>query len=221
MFHLTLSASMRAICPQFQGAALCANVVNASASPALWDEINVCCLRLREAYTPDTLKERPGIAATRAAYKAAGKDPSRYRPSCEQLARRVVQGKGLYSIDTLVDLGNLVSISSGYSISMLDADKVAGPAIELGIGRDEEPYEGIGRGTINIAHLPIYRDSLGPFASGTSDSVRTCVGPDTRHLLMLINAYDGDLAGRDNAVALSTNLLTRYASASQICVSYY
>ena len=72
-------------------------------------------------YTPDTIKDHPGIAATRTAYKACGKDPSRYRPASEQLARRILQGKSLYSVDTLVDLGNLVSIAAGYPTGLLAA----------------------------------------------------------------------------------------------------
>lgn len=221
MYDLSLSPAMREACPRFKGGAIYTTVHNGPTPAALWDEITRTCQQIREQYTPDTLKLRPSIAAIRAAYKATGKDPSRYRPSCEQLARRVVQGKDLYSIDTLVDLGNLVSVATGYSISMLDADKIAGNRIVLDIGREGEPYEGIGRGPINIAHLPIYRDAEGPFASGTSDSVKTAVGPDTRHLLMLINAYDGDIDARNSALARSADLLERYAGAETLVTLYY
>ena len=89
-------------------------------------------------YTPDTIKDHPGIAATRTAYKACGKDPSRYRPAAEQLARRLLQGKALYSVSTLVDLGNLVSLRSGYATGLLDARHIDGD-LTLGVGRDGEP----------------------------------------------------------------------------------
>ena len=31
----------------------------------------------------------------------------------------------------------------------------------LGVGREGEPFEGIGRGELNIAHMPVYRDAVG------------------------------------------------------------
>ncbi len=75
------------------------------------------------------------IFATRQAYKRLGKDPNRYRPSAEALRRRILRGLPLYKIDTLVDIVNLVSIRSGYSIGGFDADKIVG-GLELGVGKE-------------------------------------------------------------------------------------
>ena len=132
------------------------------------------------------------IAATRRVYKACGKDPSRYRPASEALIRRMLQGKQLYQRDTLVDLVNLASIAYGYSIGGFDADRFVGDTLTLGIGREGEPYEGIGRGMINIHGLPVYRDAEGGVGTPTSDHERTKMTIDTRHLVVLINGYDGD-----------------------------
>ena len=82
------------------------------------------------------------------------KDPNRYRPSSEALRRRILRELPLYKVDTLVDLINLVSIRSGYSIGGFDADKIAGGSLVLGVGREGEIYHGIGRGELNIAGLP-------------------------------------------------------------------
>lgn len=216
MYKISVSLDFKKVCPQFLGAAILAEVDNTPTPEGLWNEINDSIAFLRKNFSPETIKERSGIAATRKAYRAAGKDPSRYRPACEQLARRVLQGKNLYSVDTIVDLGNLVSLSSGYSTGAIDADKIAGTEIELGIGREGEPYEGIGRGPLNIAHLPVYRDEMGAFASPTSDSTRTMLSPDTRRLLLLINGYDGDKSNVDAAATLTIDLLTRYANGRNI-----
>lgn len=218
--------------PHFRGAYIVADVANSPTSPALWQEIEDFCTELRSRLTTETLKAVSGIAATRAAYKACGKDPSRYRPASEQLARRVLQGKDLYSVDTLVDLGNLVSLFSGYPTGLLDADKVCVREetegvrketegkeeeaqrladIELGVGRAGEPYEGIGRGVLNIEGLPVYRDAEGPIASPTSDSTRTMLSADTRRLLFIINGYDGDEAQIQRTVDYALDLLKRYA----------
>lgn len=221
VYTITLSSSFAEACPTFCGAAVCATVTNADTSPQLQDEIDKTLHSLCLRYTPQTIKQRSGIAATRAAYHATGKDPSRYRPACEQLARRVLQGKSLYRVNTLVDIGNLVSLVSGYSTGAIDADKLVGNRIELGIGRAGEPYEGIGRGALNIEGLPVYRDEVGAFASPTSDSIRTMLSPDTHHLVLLINAYDGDMTGLQTAIALTRDLLIRYAQGTDFNVIHY
>ena len=190
--HITISNTFHDVCPKFIGGAILAEVKNSATTPELWAEIERIANVLRNNYTTDTIKEQSGIAATREAYRKAGKDPSRYRPACEQLARRILQGKDLYSIDQLVDFGNLVSLYCGYSTAMLDAEKILGENITLGIGTSGEPYEGIGRGVLNIENLPVYRDEEGGFATPTSDSVRTMISANTKHILLLINGYDGN-----------------------------
>lgn len=190
--QITISNTFHDVCPKFIGGAILAEVKNSATTPELWAEIERIANVLRNNYTTDTIKEQSGIAATREAYRRAGKDPSRYRPACEQLARRILQGKDLYSIDQLVDFGNLVSLYCGYSTAMLDAEKILGENITLGIGTSGEPYEGIGRGVLNIENLPVYRDEEGGFATPTSDSVRTMISADTKRILLLINGYDGN-----------------------------
>lgn len=164
-----VSDEIKSVCPKFVGAMLVADVVNTPYSEELWAEINEAYKNCKATLTTETLKEIPGIAATRRVYRACGKDPSRYRPASEALIRRILQGKTLYQIDTLVDLINLASIFFGYSIGAFDADKFVGDTLTLGIGREGEPYEGIGRGMINIAGLPIYRDTQGGVGTPTSD----------------------------------------------------
>lgn len=130
--------------------------------------------------------------ATRQIYKRCGKDPSRYRPSSEALIRRMLKGHELYQINTAVDLINLASIRFGYSIGGFDADKIQGNQLILGIGKAEEPYEGIGRGPLNIEGLPVYRDREGGIGTPTSDHERTKLSTTTENILALVNGYDGN-----------------------------
>ena len=215
MLTISVSSEFSERVPQFRGAFLEATVQNSATSPKLWAEIEASCEKLQADFTTETIKSRSSIAATRAAYKACGKDPSRYRPESEQLSRRILQGKGLYSVDTLVDLGNLVSIFSGYPTGLLDSDKIVGKSVELGIGRADEPYEGIGRGRLNIEGLPVYRDAVGAIASPTSDSTRTMLSPTTQRLFFIINAYDGDEQLLQESIDLALDLLQRYAHADE------
>ena len=187
-----VSKEIEQVCPEFVGACVEAEVVNTPYNEALWKEIEALGDQFRQKLTTESLKELTSIAATRRVYKACGKDPSRYRPASEALIRRVLQGKELYQRDTLVDLVNLASVAYGYSIGGFDADKFEGDTLTLGIGREGEPYEGIGRGMINIQGLPVYRDAKGGVGTPTSDNERTKISENTRHLLVLINGYDGN-----------------------------
>ena len=187
-----VSQEIEQVCPTFVGACVEAQVVNSPYCEELWKEIEALGERFRSELTTETLKDMTSIAATRRVYKACGKDPSRYRPASEALIRRVLQGKELYQRDTLVDLVNLASIAYGYSIGGFDADRFVGDTLTLGIGREGEPYEGIGRGLLNIQGLPVYRDEMGGVGTPTSDNERTKMTLDTRHLVVLINGYDGN-----------------------------
>ncbi len=219
--NISLSDAFRQVCPHFVGAAVMARVKNSPHCATLWGEIETCGEDLRRRFDIATVKERTGIKATREAYKRAGKDPSRYRPACEQLARRILQGKSLYAVDTLVDIGNLVSLEAGYSTAALDASQITGTYITLGLGEAEEPYEAIGRGPLNIENLPVYRDIIGGFATPTSDSVRTMITPQTNSLLLLINGYDGNHEAVERAVERTTELLRKYADGEDFKVNYY
>ena len=192
MIKVRLSDEIATVCPTFVGACVETYVTNTPYSEGLWTEIHQLENEFRATLTTETLKQLPGIAATRRVYRACGTDPSRYRPASEALIRRMLQGKELYQIDTLVDLVNLASIRFGYSIGGFDADCFVGDTLTLGVGKAGEPYEGIGRGTINIEGLPVYRDAVGGVGTPTSDHERTKMTLATTHLVVLINGYDGD-----------------------------
>ena len=115
----------------------------------------------------------------------------------------------------LVDLVNLASIAYGYSIGGFDADKFEGDTLTLGVGKADEPYEGIGRGIINIEGLPVYRDKIGGVGTPTSDNERTKMTIDTTHLVVLINGYDGDEQHvRENAEFI-LELLKKYCKSHE------
>lgn len=133
---------------------------------------------------PD-IPKREEIAASRRAYRAFGKDPSRYRCSAEAMCRRIIQGKGLYHINNVVDCGNLFSVKTGYSLGIYDADKV-GQEIIWRVAPEGTCYKGIGKDEINVEFLPVLEDENGPFGNPTSDSVRTRVTEETKEILAVV-----------------------------------
>ena len=212
---IIVSEEIKNACPQFAGIAVSATVKNTPYSEALWQKIDEFTVRYREMYTTDSIKDMVTIHATREAYKKCGKDPSRYRPSGEALCRRILRGILLYQINTLVDLINLVSIRFGYSIGGFDADKFEGDTLTLGIGKAGEPYEGIGRGALNIEGMPVYRDAIGGVGTPTSDNERTKLGLETTHLLTIINGYSGK-EGLQEAADYMVELIKEFASAEDV-----
>ena len=219
--NIIVTDKISAVCPEFVGAAVEAHVQNTTFCPELWDEINALCEDYRSRFTTISIKEMAAIEATRRVYRACGKDPSRYRPAAEALIRRVVQGKELYQIDTLVDLINLASMKYGYSIGGFDADKFVGDTLALGVGEPGEPYEGIGRGMLNIEGMPVYRDQKGGVGTPTSDNERTKIDITTTHVLVLINGYDGNTETVSANADFVKSLLERYAGASDVVINTY
>ena len=181
---------------------------------ALWSEIDQEIQTLQSQYKIEDIAKIPVIAASRRAYKTLGKDPARYRLSAEALLRRVLQGKGLYKINNLVDLLNLVSIKYGFSIGGYDTNKLEGDVV-LGVGEKREPYKSIGRGELNIAYLPVFRDQIGALGTPTSDSFRTSVDLNTRMFTMAFYDFEksGDLG---MAMEFAKDLLLKYGSARNV-----
>ena len=217
MIQIELSTEIKTACPELTVLAIACRVKNSPSDGALWQEIAAEEAAVKAACRLEEVNKWAPIKATRTAYKRLGKDPNRYRPSAEALRRRILRELPLYRIDTLVDLINLVSIRTGYSIGGFDADKING-ALTLGVGREGERYEGIGRGLLNIAGLPVYRDQVGGIGTPTSDEERTKISLETTSLLMIINGYSGS-EGLKEAGDYALDLLRRYASAENVEVS--
>lgn len=212
--NISVSEQIYQACPRLHLGIISCDVVNTLSDEALWAVIAAEEESLRLSMCMEEIARRIPIYETRQAYKKLGKDPNRYRPSAEALCRRILKGNPLYKIDTLVDLINLVSIRTGYSIGGFDAGKIKGDLI-LGVGKADELFTGIGRGPLNIEGLPVYRDEQGGIGTPTSDDERTKIDLSTTKLLMIINGYSGE-EGLMEAVVYAKDLLEKYATARNI-----
>ena len=160
------------------------------------------------------VNEIPNIKESRAAYKAFGKDPSRYRVSSEALIRRIGQGKGLYEVNTVVDVNNLISIESGFSAGSYDVEKL-GDRLVFRIGKKGETYQGIGKDEVSIEALPVLSVEEGAIGSSTSDSRRAMITEDAREVLTLIYSFS-DNQDLEKAMESGTKYLEAYAKAEDI-----
>ena len=213
--QIIISDEIQRICPSLTLGIVQAKVTNSPTSQSLSDEMSALETQFRQQYTLEELNKRPAILATRLAYKALGKEPGRYRPSAEALCRRILREIPLYRVDTLVDIINIVSVKTGFSIGAFDLNKIEGEKLILGVGKAGEEFEAIGRGQLNIEGLPVYRDTVGGIGTPTSDHDRTKITSDTRQLLVIINGYNGK-EGLKQAINLSVDLLKKHADGKEI-----
>lgn len=218
MKQISLSNEILNACPDLHVLAISCQVKNTPNDEDLWEIIHQEERLIRDQVKLNEINKWLPIQATRQAYKKLGKDPNRYRPSAESLRRRILRELPLYQIDTLVDLINLISIHSGYSIGGFDEDKIQGDKLILGVGQEGEIYHGIGRGELNIAGLPVYRDAIGGIGTPTSDEERTKISLETISLLMIINGYSGKEGLRETG-QYSLELLRKFNDAKEIKMS--
>lgn len=211
MKQLDFADNFKEKCPDFRVSVTVASLPNPADQEEVKSLLEYAEKKLRSEFDVAKIKQRPAVLATRNAYKALGKDPNRYRPASEQLSRRLIQGKGLYFINPIVDLGNYISIASGYSIGVFDYDKI-GSFITYKRGEADDEFEGIGRGRLNIDGLPTYVDENGPFATPTSDHERTKVGEEhIPRVLIFINDFGAEPLedGADRLVSAQEDLKLR------------
>jgi DNA/RNA-binding domain of Phe-tRNA-synthetase-like protein len=216
MIAISIQCSLKSVLPRLALGCVSANVSVERHSSALWGEIDANLAQLT-AIKPDQVNTILQIATMRSAYKALGKDPSRYRGSAEALLRRVLAGKGLYQINNIVDINNLVSLESLDPAGSYDLDKVS-PPIELRIGAAGETYKGIGKEMINIENMPVFADASGAFGSPTTDSERAMVRLETRRILMVVFSFTGQ-GGLESSMARAGALLRKYAGGQEIACS--
>lgn len=190
-----------------------ANIQVTEHDEGLWREIEAATARFR-GMTMDEARKFPPIKALRDAYRALGNDPTRYRGSNEALVRRIVQGKELYRVNTVVDINNLISLETLHSAGTFDLERIQPPVV-FRAGTPGESYVGIGRGEIKIEGLPVFADQVGPFGSTTSDSERTMVRLETKRIMMVVISFIG-MEGIDTILSRAAGLVERYAAAREI-----
>jgi DNA/RNA-binding domain of Phe-tRNA-synthetase-like protein len=208
MKNIKIDPMLKEMIPEYCCAALSFEMNVSDTTDALRKRMSELASDVMQRLTLETLLQEPRIAAARHGYRALGKDPSRYRLATESLLRRLIKGNGLYEVNNAVDIGNILSVHSQRSVAVLDEEKIQGDVL-IRIGRDE-PYEGIGRGQINISNIPVYCDEIGPFGSPTSDTLRTCIKTSTQKILLFIMSFDG-LKGLEEDVELAKGLFCKYA----------
>jgi DNA/RNA-binding domain of Phe-tRNA-synthetase-like protein len=213
---LSIDPTLKQKCPRAALGLVLASVKVEEHSPALLEEMDRCESAILKLPEPRAVLESSRILATRAGYKALGKDPARYRGSAEALIRRIISGKKFPQINTVVDIINLVSVESRLPIGLYDLADVKGD-ITFRAGRAGETYKGIGKYDLNLEDLAVFSDAEGPHGSPTSDSERTMVTLTTNHIAAILISFGGPDPLQESCDRISA-LLLQYANGQEISV---
>lgn len=163
-----------------------------------YQEMMKVAAKYREEYETVPISQIPGIQAARTFFRAIGVDPTRRRPSSEALLRRAVNGKELYQINNLVDVGNWCSLEFLLPICVYDYDKVSGEVF-VKIGGVQDSYLAHNNRMMSFEDKFVVCDEEGAFGSPLTDSTRTAVTAKTKSLLLIIFApqeYDSVLLNK-------------------------
>jgi DNA/RNA-binding domain of Phe-tRNA-synthetase-like protein len=215
--NITISESLRKLAPQLVLGSVEADVVYEKKNDELWKLLEARGRELAGALRGAEAGTVAEFDAARRAYRALGKDPSRYRGSAEALFRRLQSGRGLYQVNNIVDVNNLVSLETRHPVGAYDVANTA-DAVSFRVGAAGEEYAGIGKETINLEGLPVFADERGPFGSPTSDSRRAMIMPNTSRVCLVIIAFSGP-DGLDAALEQAGSYLEKYASARNVARS--
>ena len=212
-----IDGALKKKCPRTALGCVMARVEAVGSPAALTAEMKTRESEIQKLPFPRGVLASPQVEATRAAYKALGKDPARYRGSAEALLRRVVGGKGLPEVNAVVDVINLVSVESRLPVGLYVLGHVVGEIV-FRAGKSGETYKGIGKYDLNLEGLPLFADTVGPHGSATSDSERTMVTAATKEVLAVIVSFGGAENLERWTQRLGT-LLQQYALGTEIAAN--
>lgn len=97
---------------------------------------------VRQDMTAESLRDEPRVRAYRDFFWSLGIDPTKTRPAAEALARRVLRGRELPTINTAVDAYNCASVETLVAFAAFDVGELAGE-LRMRYARAGEPFLGI------------------------------------------------------------------------------
>lgn len=152
------------------------------------------------------LSSHATVSAMRKLFRAAGTDPTRYRPASEALLRRVLKGEDLPAIHPLVDVNNCLSVELAVPCCVA-AEGTFTPPLVWRSGRPGESYESL-RGPFNLEGKPLLLDAQGPLDTPITGGVRVKVRPETRRAWLVAYLPEGVVA-RERCGEVLSELLAK------------
>ena len=197
------------------------NLTNGPSPPELLEEYRAEQRAAAERLEVTPVAEIPSIAAWRQVFTRFGAKPTRYRVAAEALLRRLAKHGDIPTINTLVDIGNLVSIRYAMPVAVFDQATVTG-STTVRFATGEELFTDLGS-TDDINPDPgevIFVDGAGVVSARRwcwRQSAQSATGAATTEVLFVVEGHH-DIAAHDVEAALVdlTSLLAAYQPDSQI-----
>ncbi len=195
-------------------------LANGPSSAKLLDEYRTEQHVALERLLGTAISDLPSIAAWRRVFASFGAKPTQYRNAAEALLRRLSKYGDIPTINTLVDIGNLVSIRYAVPVAVFDLAGVAG-SIAVRFATGTELFTDLGS-TSRVHPDPgevVFVDRNDVVSARRwcwRQSAQSATSATTRDALAVIEGHH-DTASGDVRAALSNfaSLLTTYQPHSQ------
>ncbi len=155
------------------------------------------------------LSQLPTLSAWRGAFRGFGVDPTQYRSAAEALLRRLTKKGDIPSINTLVDIGNMVSIRYALPVAVFDTRTLQGP-ITVHFADGTERYTTLGQDEVEHPEPGevVFSDETGLVIARRwcwRQSEQSAAQADTSNAIITIEAHHHN--GRDTIEAALNDLL--------------
>ena len=175
--------------------------------------------QVRNDYNIETVKDHPTFRAYRDFFWSIKIDPTKIRPAAEALIRRILAGKKLPCINTLVDAYNLASIKSRIALATFDADRLEGNQLLMRFADEGEQFVGIGMQKpliLNGGEIVVSDREKLVAIYPYRDADNTKVTEKTENIVMLVCGVPG-IPKRDleNASQLALEYVTRFCGGTK------
>lgn len=139
------------------------------------------------------LREITSLAAWRTAFRGFGVNPTKYRSAIEALLRRLTKKGDIPSINTLVDIGNLVSIRHHLPTAIFDVRAVQG-ALTVQFSKGDERFTPLFATEVENPeeNEVIFVDETGLVSARRwcwRQSDESAARPDTKDVIVTIEAH--------------------------------
>ena len=155
------------------------------------------------------LSQIASLAAWRNAFRGFGVDPTQYRSAAEALLRRLTKKGDIPSINTLVDIGNLVSIRYALPVAIFDTRVLQSP-ITVHFADGTERYTTLGEDEVEHPEVGevVFTDETGLVIARRwcwRQSEQSAAQPDTTQVLITVEAHHAE--GEHDVQAALNDLL--------------
>lgn len=175
--------------------------------------------KVKESFASlDDVRNQQAFRSYRDFFWRVGIDPTKTRPAAEALTRRILSGKSLPTINTLVDSYNLASVMTTIAIAAFDLNRISDSDLVMRVSRKGERFRGIGMETeIELRGVEVViEDTKGKNLVAVypyRDSDDSKVTADTTAVLLLMCGVPGiPLEKLEEAANVSKEYITRFSS---------